>query len=84
MIPSTSPLARQTWAKLEGSDFDAVDDLIALLEDADADGFWGHLETLTEFGSGGEPVRVVQTPTALLAMVASDRLEIFALGRPGL
>ncbi len=81
MTPSITRSARRAWADLATRDFDAITDLMDALIDASETGIWGHVDVLAEIDTGYYRARAIRTGT-IVVLVESERLEIFAIGRP--
>ncbi len=73
--------ARQTWARLDPRDFDAVDDLVATFIEDPTDQAWRHVEVIGRINAGGYDVAIVQS-RRVVVMIETGQLTLFSIGVP--
>ncbi|MCP4968390.1 MAG: hypothetical protein GY926_24550 [bacterium] len=81
MTPSITTRARATWISLPDRDFNAIDDLMAHLIEAEHSDQTVNLDILAEIDVGYYTATVYRTDM-LTALVENTRNQIYALGRP--
>jgi hypothetical protein len=83
MTPSFTERARFQWATLPEAQFEAVYQIRAGLDDVAASGDWRHVHVVGDVTVGPTEVRVVEN-LDMFVLVEVNRLQVFALGQPGL
>ena len=83
MTPSFTERARNQWAMLPAAEFEAVYQVRAGLDDVSDSGDWRHLRVVSHAAVDGVEVRLVENQ-GVFVLIDGSRLEVFALGRPGL